>query len=1267
MKSLLVTNSGPVIAKLKRRNFAVSMLFTCMFLVANPAARGQLANVDDATSTPIEGVGHDYIKALSETVNPASGSVSLRIALPVPKGRGMTPSFSIDYDSNSVHHLELTSTPGFAAWVSNGDTWGAYATAAPGGWSFGVPTLYYNESDINIDTGTYDYNGFPNTYTCQSYSNYMFTDMTGGAHALGIGTQISNGGTCFGAAAGGGDPQVQAVLTGNPPNWTNNKNSPPQYPTEVYTPDGTAYTFNSEFSSLPTTIEDRNGNVLTFKDYELSSNIVNDHFTVTDTAGRTVIYSSGNATTNAVETLVVGGLTYQIYWTAISASANVPAQWAGYTPGPAQFGPSGLDYCASGTGLPPIQDTQAAISQILLPNGQSYQFHYESTYGLLSEIDYPTGAWVKYTWKPSDTFNELANYPGSGTVSVPCLGDACNQGLTQAEPVTDGCLYLYSSPVVATRQVGFTAGGSAAQTQSFTYSTSWGAIGTVNGILWSQKTTQVATADNVRGGISANTNYTYKPISGPSNNPFNAGFASLIPVESEIDYYDYSSGSGNGPLLETVKKTWLNQYQLARSQTVPAGGSASYEVAYGYTQGSDPFGLENEEDKYDFGNLPLLPNVPTNSPTQMTHTNYQAFAGMPYLADQPSSVVVCSGGSSCSSSTAVAETDYLYDGGTISPISGLPAGTHDETNYSPVATTPRGNITAVTKKCLNCVDAVTHYTYDETGQVASMTDPRRNSTSYSFADNPSGGNSAGNSNAYLTQITYPSVNGVAHRENFQYNYASGYLTEADDENGQPTNYTYNDLLMRPTAVQGPPDPNNGNQRPTTTISYSDAPPTLSITATVVQSPNPPKTSVQYMDGMGHTVQTQLTTDPDGPDYVTTIYDGNGHVYQKANPTRCSSSPGVMPGSCQESTWGITAYSYDAMGRPVAQQQPNNSVLTWCYNNLASTMPTGVTAVCNGHIGNSPADTWVDSTDENGNDWQRTSDAFGNLIQVMEPSGTSKNPPTVETDYGYNTLNNLMSVTQRGGAYNSPGARARSFSYDSLSRLLSATNPETGAVGYTYDANSNVVTKTDARGIMSTYGYDVLNRLTSKTYSSNDASKTPISCFQYDISSIPGAGGNMIGRLTNQWTIASGSSCTNSPSGSFYALRSILSYDAAGRITNEQQCTPNNCTSGSGPTVSYGYDLAGNNTSLTNSVGAVNGLRQTMPLVLTTGFDGATHTSSLTSNWTSFSPNLFTIAPTNGYAAFGGPANWSLGPSLSVTQSYMNRLWVNNITATGQVR
>jgi hypothetical protein len=67
---------------------------------------GFFQTCDNTTSTPIPGVGHDYIHLLPETVNPANGTVSLLIELPVPKGRSMTPSFSIDYGSGSVHHLE---------------------------------------------------------------------------------------------------------------------------------------------------------------------------------------------------------------------------------------------------------------------------------------------------------------------------------------------------------------------------------------------------------------------------------------------------------------------------------------------------------------------------------------------------------------------------------------------------------------------------------------------------------------------------------------------------------------------------------------------------------------------------------------------------------------------------------------------------------------------------------------------------------------------------------------------------------------------------------------------------------------------------------------------------------------------------------------------------------------------------------------------------------------------------------------------------------
>jgi YD repeat-containing protein len=275
---------------------------------------------------------------------------------------------------------------------------------------------------------------------------------------------------------------------------------------------------------------------------------------------------------------------------------------------------------------------------------------------------------------------------------------------------------------------------------------------------------------------------------------------------------------------------------------------------------------------------------------------------------------------------------------------------------------------------------------------------------------------------------------------------------------------------------------------------------------------------------------------------------------------------------------------------------------------------------------------------------------------------------METDYVYNILNDLTSVNQKGKS-GTDIARARGFSYDSLSRLISATNPESGTVGYSYDANSNLATKTDARPISTIYGYDALNRLISKSYSS-DTSRTPMSCFQYDTSSAtlpPGVTHpNWVGRLTNEWTAVVGSSCI-APSGSYYTLRSLLSYDAMGRVTNEQQCTPDQCSPSSGPAITYSYDMAGNPTSLINSVGAVNGSGQTTPLTLTSAFDGAGHMNSMTSSWSAYPTSIYTLS---NYGPVG-PLNWSLGPLtpspiLTVTQGYTNRLWVNSISAIGQV-
>src|SRR5882762_2025433 len=101
-----------------RMPFLRSIALSFMALLCTLAVHAQVNNVTDDTATPIEGAGHDYIKMLSETVNPASGSVSLRIQVPTPKGRGITVPFSFSYDSNSVHHL-IPYNYGQAIWTSN--------------------------------------------------------------------------------------------------------------------------------------------------------------------------------------------------------------------------------------------------------------------------------------------------------------------------------------------------------------------------------------------------------------------------------------------------------------------------------------------------------------------------------------------------------------------------------------------------------------------------------------------------------------------------------------------------------------------------------------------------------------------------------------------------------------------------------------------------------------------------------------------------------------------------------------------------------------------------------------------------------------------------------------------------------------------------------------------------------------------------------------------------------------------------------------------
>ncbi|HTW80609.1 MAG TPA: hypothetical protein VME23_13770, partial [Terracidiphilus sp.] len=1174
-------------------------VFDCAVAVVALAAVGPMMGqtapaagaVDGSVQPPIAG-GHDYVHLLSETVNPATGSLSVRIQLPVPKGRGITAPAVVAYNSGEVSSLiEPTGTLQWATWNQNpngqANGWGSPSsiplTATASEWNFTSPEPPQGWSEIE---------------NCNYASGFSFTDMNGTSHTLGIGavtlaTNNGNGGQCNTSIANTGesDGQVEGWLGSNAQTQLANGN---QIGINLIDLNGNTYSGTTpgmgQNGALFMTMEDRNGNIVS----PATST------TGTDTAGRSM----------ALQIPAVAG-TYTVYGLQyIVATEQISLN---YTPQEALTVETGASNC-SVTGIFPANSaTITVISSITLPNGEVYHFDYDPTYGVINEIDFPDGGKVTYTWGLSSSYEDVAAFPAVQS--------------STGMPMSNACTVQYQVPVVTSRTVYFN-GSSPAQYQTYSYTTTW------NQTVWTSKTTSVSTTDQVTGN-SFLTSYQYSPTANDVGSPFNSASFPTVPMEATVQHYDWSN---NSTPLDTETEAWYNQFQKAcEVHTLNNGQSYAHFYTWQY-------GFISDDKEYDFQSGSGLANyctptgfsTPPGTPTRETVTTFQQFTSpvppnLTFAKPQTVSVYGNNG-------TKIAETDYAYDQSAVQAVSSVTS--HDETYFPSSVSAGRGNLTTLTKKCLGngCSgDSVTAYQYDETGQIVSMTDSCGNgscpdmsgsghTTTYSWLDDYTVGAppSGKQSDTYLTQITYPPTK-TAHTESFAWSYQQGELTSSTDENSQTTTYQYNDSMDRLTETQGPPDPNNGSQRPTTTISYDDSAPNPSVTTSELLSTSGTwKTSVVVMDGMGHTVQTQLTSDQQGTDYVDTAYDGEGRVRTKSNPHRSGSSPSD----------GTTTLYYDALGRTVAAVHPDGTHALTCYNDVASVMPSGVSDLCNGHLGSVTAGAWIDSTDERGNTWQRTSDAFGNLTEVMEPNGSTQTP-SMETDYSYDGLNDLLSVIQKGDG---SGNRDRAFAYDSLGHLMAALNPEnsgsinspspgysapaalscSGVSGgpwttcYTYDLNGNLASKEDNRQITISYSYDNLNRLTWKHYSDG---VTPANGFGYDGYN---ENGNALSGLTNvNGRMSSSSNEVNAAS--------IYSYDVMGRPVLKSQCLPGDCSWDTN--VQAGYDLAGDVTSLSNG-------SPQQPITVTYGYDSAERLQTLSSSWTPDCDHPATLFSAGAYGPVG---------------------------------
>lgn len=237
------------------------------------------------------------------------------------------------------------------------------------------------------------------------------------------------------------------------------------------------------------------------------------------------------------------------------------------------------------------------------------------------------------------------------------------------------------------------------------------------------------------------------------------------------------------------------------------------------------------------------------------------------------------------------------------------------------------------------------------------------------------------------------------------------------------------------------------------------------------------------------------------------------------------------------------------------------------------------------------------TDTNGNSFNYSYDAAGNLVNVLIPN--SPNPVV----YGYTTDHFLnKEVDPRGGTSQSvydangrlqsvtdPLGNLTQFSYDLVANTITTTNPDGGitvrtndAAGnmisykdplgrtttYTYDNNQNVLTRTNGLGKTTTFTYDANGNVTSKKDPlGNKVTKT------YD----------NIGRLT-QMTDALGqvTQMQHDTHGNLTGISDAIgvlagrTVDAKGNVTS--QTAPN------GATAQFTYDNFGNQISVTDHIG-----------------------------------------------------------------------------------
>ncbi len=283
------------------------------------------------------------------------------------------------------------------------------------------------------------------------------------------------------------------------------------------------------------------------------------------------------------------------------------------------------------------------------------------------------------------------------------------------------------------------------------------------------------------------------------------------------------------------------------------------------------------------------------------------------------------------SGAQVAQTTFGYD---ENPLQSSGIATHLNAPSG-----PRGNLTSVNRWLgPNNIFLTIATKWFDTGEAYQSIDPLGNATTFTY--------DAAFAGAYPTKI----CNALNQCSYTGYDFNTGLNTSFTDVNGSSagdqahtTTRTY-DAILRPLCTTAP----DGGQ---TCLSYPNVT-TVQKTIKVTSAIN--NVSSATVDGLGRVIQAQHVM-AGGTSKVDTTYDPFGRVNTVSNPYFSSS----------DSTYGITQYQYDALGRATQTTKQDGSATRLSYSANCAT-----------------------ATDETGKPRKTCTNGFGELIEVDEPNAAS---------------------------------------------------------------------------------------------------------------------------------------------------------------------------------------------------------------------------------------------------------------------------------------